>query len=76
MRFHLPSFLLGYVSGGATVLFARRLRPIAIELASAGYRLLDRIGARLSSPREELDELLSEARSRARGVHVTVGAHA
>lgn len=76
MRFHLPSFLIGYVSGGATVLLARQLRPLVVELATAGYRLVDAVAARFVARREDFDDLLAEARARARGLAREVGVNA
>lgn len=67
MKFHLPSFLLGYVAGGASVLVARQLRPLIVEVATAAYRLVDAVAARVATRREDLQDLLAEARARARG---------
>ena len=66
MRFHLPSFMLGYGAGAVSVLAGRRLRPFAVEVASAVYRLVDAIGARFAMQREDLEDLLAEARARVR----------
>ncbi len=67
MRFHLPSFLLGYGAGAGSVLLAKRLRPLLVELAAAVYGLVDSLGARVAMQREDLEDLLAEARARARG---------
>jgi hypothetical protein len=67
MTFHWPSFLLGYASGAGTVLLARHLRPLLIELASGAYQAADAVAARLAITREDFDDLLAEAKARARG---------
>lgn len=71
MKFHLPSFLLGF--GTATVLIGARtaLRPALVELAALGVHI-GRIGRALfSRQRENLEDLMAEieesARRRARG---------
>jgi len=65
MRFHLPSFLIGYASGAVTAVFWHRLRPLALELATAWYRMIDIVAARAVTKREDLEDLLAEARARA-----------
>ena len=54
MKFHLPSFLLGIAVGGATAAAAPRLRPVALELLTVGYKTFDRIGIALARKREDL----------------------
>lgn len=73
MRFHLPSFLIGF--GTATVLMGTRaaLRPAFVELAALGVHI-GRIGrALLARQRENVEDLMAEieesARRRARGAH-------
>ena len=41
MRFHVPSFVLGAVAGASGATLAPRLRPAALELATACYRAFD-----------------------------------
>jgi hypothetical protein len=65
MRFHTPSFLLGYGAGVASAVFARRLRPVALAVAAAGYRLADAVAVAAARRREDLSDLLAEARARA-----------
>lgn len=67
MKFHLPSFFIGYGAGAGTVLFARHLRPLLLEVATAGYRFVDAIAARAAMKQEDLEDLFAEARARARG---------
>jgi hypothetical protein len=66
MLFHLPSFVLGYASGLFTALVAPRLKPMALDIAAAGYRLFDALAVRAARGREDLEDLLAEARARAR----------
>lgn len=66
MKFHLPSFLLGYAAGGASVALWKHLRPLVVELATAGYRLADAVAARAVMKREDFEDVLAEARARAR----------
>jgi hypothetical protein len=72
MLFHLPSFVIGYVAGFATAGAAPRLRPLAVELATAAYKLADALAARAARGREDVQDLLAEARARARGACATV----
>jgi len=66
MLFLLPSFLVGYGAGIATGVMWPRLRPIALELATAGYRLADAIAVAAARKREDLQDILAEARAHAR----------
>ncbi len=66
MRFHLPSFLLGAVTGASGAALAPRLRPIVLEIATASYRVFDAAMLRVARGRENVSDLLAEARARAR----------
>lgn len=66
MTFHFPSFVLGLVTGASGAVLAPRLRPIAVELATAYYRLFDSGMLRIARGRENISDLLAEARARAR----------
>jgi hypothetical protein len=68
MKFHFPSFLLGFGAGGASVMMASRLRPLLVEVAATVYRLADAITVHAATRREDLQDLLAEARARARGL--------
>jgi hypothetical protein len=68
MRFHWPSFLLGYGAGLGSAAFSARLRPLALEVATTVYRALDGLAARLVMMREDLQDFLAEARARARAI--------
>lgn len=67
MKFHLPSYLLGVVTGAGGATLAPRLRPITLEVATAFYRAGDAIMLRVARGRENISDLLAEARARARG---------
>ena len=66
MRFHFPSFVLGYAAGASTVLLANQLRPIAVEVANGAYQVWDAIWARVAMFGEDVEDVLAEARARAR----------
>jgi hypothetical protein len=65
MKFHFPSFVIGYAAGAATAALAPKLKPIVLELAAAGYRIADAIAVAAARKREDLSDLLAEARARA-----------
>ena len=67
MRFHLPSFVLGIAAGAGGAAIAPRLRPLVLELATDCYRIYDAAMLRLARGRENLQDLLAEARALARG---------
>jgi hypothetical protein len=67
MKFHLPSYLLGVATGASGAALAPRLRPIALEIATACYRVADAVMLRAARGREDFSDLLAEARARARG---------
>ena len=67
MRFHFPSYLLGVATGASGAALAPRIRPIAVEIATACYRAADAVLVRFARTRENLSDLLAEARARARG---------
>jgi hypothetical protein len=70
MRFHFGSFLLGFGAGAATVLVGRHLRPVLVEVASAGYQFADALAARVAMVQEDFEDVLAEAKARARGEDV------
>jgi len=75
VNFHLPSFLLGYGAGASSVLLARQLRPVLLEVATFAYRFADAIAARAAIRQEDLEDILAEARARARGARNHHAAH-
>jgi hypothetical protein len=70
MKFHVPSFLIGCVTGAAARSVAPRLRAVALEIATSLYALADAVGTQAARRREDLADLLAEARARARGQDV------
>jgi hypothetical protein len=72
MKFHLPSFLLGCATGAVGKGLAPRVRPIALELGTAAYRFLDALGMHAARRREDLADLLAEARARADAIAAEV----
>ena len=67
MRFHFPSFMIGFVAGASAKALAPRIRPVLVELATAGYRVVRAVGAHAARRREDFEDLLAEARARAAG---------
>lgn len=66
MRFHLPSFMLGVAVGASGAAVAPRIRPLALEIATDCYRVFDAAMLRVARGREDVSDLLAEARARAR----------
>jgi hypothetical protein len=64
MTFHFPSFFLGVVVGASGARAWDRLRPIAVELASAGYELGESLWTRVSTFQEDAEDVFAEARGR------------
>jgi len=67
MRFHLPSFLLGVAAGASGAAIAPRLRPLVLEIVTDCYRVFDAAMLRIARTREDVSDLVAEARARARG---------
>jgi hypothetical protein len=66
MTFHFPSFLLGLAAGAAGATLWDRLRPIAVELTSAGYELGESLWSHVGTLQEDAEDVLAEARAHAR----------
>ncbi len=66
MRFHLTSFALGFAAGAATVVIGRQFRPVLLEVATAAYQVADAVAARVAMFQEDVDDVLAEAKARAR----------
>ncbi|MBN8471488.1 hypothetical protein JYJ95_33700 [Corallococcus exiguus] len=67
MKFDLPSFLMGYGAGASTVLMTKHLRPLLVEVATSAYRFVDMVLARVAMKHEDVEDLMAEAKARARG---------
>jgi hypothetical protein len=59
--------LIGVTMGASGAIVAPRLRPLALEVATACYRIGDHVMVRIARAREDLSDLLAEAKARARG---------
>jgi hypothetical protein len=66
MRLHLPSFLFGVTMGATGAVVAPRLRPLALDIATTCYRVGDQVMVWIARAREDLSDLLAEARARVR----------
>ena len=66
MKLHLSSFMIGFGVGASTAVIAPRLRPVALEIATTCYRLADALMVRVARGREDVSDLLAEAKARAR----------
>lgn len=64
MKFHVSSFAIGAAVSAA--LLSQRMRPLLLDLATTVYRVTDTLIARATIKREDLEDLLAEARARAR----------
>jgi hypothetical protein len=67
VKFHLPSFLFGCVVGAGASRLAPQIRPLLVEIGATGYRFVDAVRARAARRREDLADLMAEARAQARG---------
>jgi hypothetical protein len=71
MKFHLPSFALGFVSAAAMFGARDALKPVAVELGSLTLHLAKVARAVVERQREKIEDLWAEiehgARERARG---------
>jgi hypothetical protein len=67
MRFHVPSFVLGFLTGMTAKAIAPRIRPVALDIATVAYRLARTVTTHAARRREDFEDLLAEARARARG---------
>ena len=66
MRFHFTSFAIGVGVGVAAVVLGRHLRPVFVEVATAAFEVGDAVAARVAVVQEDLEDLVAEARARAR----------
>lgn len=66
MKLHVPSFVLGVGVGAGGAVIAPRLRAVALEIATTFYKLGDAVVVRVARGREDISDLLAEAKARAR----------
>jgi hypothetical protein len=72
MKLHIPSFMIGVGVGASGAAIAPRLRPVLLEIATRVFKLADLMVVRVARTREDLSDLLAEAKARARD---RLGAH-
>jgi len=65
MRFHLPSFVLGFGAGAASATVARGVRPLILALGTAIVRGVDSLAAHMAALQEDVDDLVAASRARA-----------
>jgi hypothetical protein len=75
MVFNFGSFALGYVAGFGSAMLAPRLRRLGVVLATAGFKAADGVAVRVARKREDLEDILAEARARARSVRAAPSFH-
>jgi hypothetical protein len=68
VKIHFGSFFLGVVVGATGATVAKRFRPVAVELLSLGIKLADAAQTRLAMGREAFEDVVAEAKARARGL--------
>jgi hypothetical protein len=66
MNLHTPSLVLGIGSAVVIVLTARRLRPVAVEIAALGLHCGRTGRALLERQREHVEDLWAEVEDRLR----------
>jgi hypothetical protein len=66
MKLHIPSFMIGVGVGASGATVAPRLKPVFLEIATRMYKLGDLVMVRIARTREDLSDLLAEAKARAR----------
>ncbi|NVB82483.1 MAG: hypothetical protein HOV81_29155 [Kofleriaceae bacterium] len=66
MKLHIPSFMIGVGVGASGAAVAPRLKPVFLEIATRAYKLGDLVMVRIARTREDLSDLLAEAKARAR----------
>lgn len=71
MKLHVPSFLFGVTVGVGGAAVAPRLRTVALEIATTFYKVADSAVVWIARGREDLSDLLAEAKARARAPVVT-----
>jgi hypothetical protein len=69
VKLDFPSFALGCAVGAGAALLSPRFKPLLLELATAGYRSVDALASRVGVAREDIEDILAEARVRARNAH-------
>jgi len=66
MKFHTPSFLMGFASATVIAMTGKRLKPVAVELGSLGLHLAQLAWGVAERQRESVEDLWAEIEERAR----------
>ncbi len=69
MKFHPPSFFIGFVSATVLSMTGKRLRPVAVELGALGMHLGHLTWGVMERQREHVEDLWAEMRERAHERH-------
>jgi len=66
MKFHTPSFLMGFASATVIAMTGKRLRPVAVELGALGLHLGHLTWGVVERQREQVEDLWAEIHERVR----------
>lgn len=66
MKFHTPSFLMGFASATVLAMTGKRLKPIAVELGALGLHLGHLGWGVIERQREYVEDVWAEMEERAR----------
>lgn len=82
MKFHTPSFLMGFASATVIIVTSKRLKPVAVELGAVGLHLARLGRGVVERQREHAEDLWAEVEERVRerakrplGVRPTAATH-
>lgn len=66
MKFHTPSFLMGFASATVIAVTGKRLKPVAVELGALGLHLAHLAWGVAERQREHVEDLWAEIAERTR----------
>jgi hypothetical protein len=66
MKFHTPSFLMGFASASVIAMTGKRLKPVAVELGALGLHLAHLAWGVAERQREHVEDLWAEIEERTR----------
>jgi hypothetical protein len=66
MKFHTPSFLMGFASATVLAVTSKRLKPIAVELGALGMHLGHLAWGVVERQREYVEDMWAEIENRTR----------
>lgn len=64
MKFHTPSFLMGFASATVIAMTGKRLKPVAVELGALGVHLAHLGWGMVERQREHVEDLWAEIEER------------